>query len=598
MLPRVLLSWILAVTSILLAAAAPWAVTVPLPCPGNNCTQAINAALASCASYDSCTVSLQPGDYLLSGASAGQRIAVQGGLSNVVVQGAGQGATRLLLDDVATAIYIAGCSNMTFANFAIDSVRLPFTYARVASLGTTAGSPVGVVLEVNTTSGEYDFSPAAQARWPWLLQAQGLLSFDPVNRRIPPGATDIYALPPHALPVVVSGSPSGGLVNISLPTVPQGTLRVGDAVILRHVIYGSTSLEAHRGSGFTVQNVSLRSGAGMGVYGSFQRDISIAGLRIERVNGRPMSINADGVHFINCRGGPFSLRDSLLEGQGDDGLNVATTYVDIEDMGPSPDGSATTLRLGRWGSILPEGLLPLAANDTLVFLHRSDMTEVGRAVVASVSNRNGNVTLTGRIPSGVALLDLAYSLQSEADSVAVQRNTFTCNRARGSLLKARNLVASDNVYNFTSGPAAQAIPDGCDWFEGITLWNWTFANNSVRGGNWGGDAKPAMIYVASNAPIYVNGTPSDKACVVPCPAQPLHVGVTVRGNTFTTGAASGGAFSVVSAEGVLVADNVVQYEATGDMPSFDFNATAVLNASVSSNTCAGRPGGSCIVIGF
>ena len=598
MLPRVLLSWILAVTSILLAAAAPWAVTVPLPCPGNNCTQAINAALASCASYDSCTVSLQPGDYLLSGASAGQRIAVQGGLSNVVVQGAGQGATRLLLDDVATAIYIAGCSNMTFANFAIDSVRLPFTYARVASLGTTAGSPVGVVLEVNTTSGEYDFSPAAQARWPWLLQAQGLLSFDPVNRRIPPGATDIYALPPHALPVVVSGSPSAGLVNISLPTVPQGTLRVGDAVILRHVIYGSTSLEAHRGSGFTVQNVSLRSGAGMGVYGSFQRDISIAGLRIERVNGRPMSINADGVHFINCRGGPFSLRDSLLEGQGDDGLNVATTYVDIEDMGPSPDGSATTLRLGRWGSILPEGLLPLAANDTLVFLHRSDMTEVGRAVVASVSNRNGSVTLTGRIPSGVALLDLAYSLQSEADSVAVQRNTFTCNRARGSLLKARNLVASDNVYNFTSGPAAQAIPDGCDWFEGITLWNWTFANNSVRGGNWGGDAKPAMIYVASNAPIYVNGTPSDKACVVPCPAQPLHVGVTVRGNTFTTGAASGGAFSVVSAEGVLVADNVVQYEATGDMPSFDFNATAVLNASVSSNTCAGRPGGSCIVIGF
>lgn len=268
-------------------------------------------------------------------------------------------------------------------------------------------------------------------------------------------------------------------------------------------------------------------------------------------------------------------------------------------MAPSPDGSATVLRLGRWGSVLPEGLLPLAAGDTLVFLARRDMTEAGRAVVAAVSARNGSVTLTGRIPAGVELLDLAYSLQSEAATVAVERNTFSCNRARGSLLKARNLVATGNLYNFTSGPAAQAIPDGCDWFEGVTLANWTFANNTLRGGNWGGDRKPAMLYIASNAPIYVNGTPSDRSCVVPCPAAPLHVGVTVRGNSFTTSALSGGAFAVVSGEGVVVADNVVTFEeGEGAPPPFDFNGTGMLGSSCSANSCPGRPGGQCVVEGF
>jgi hypothetical protein len=226
------------------------------------------------------------------------------------------------------------------------------------------------------------------------------------------------------------------------------------------------------------------------------------------------------------------------------------------------------------------------------------MVEVGRAGVAAVSNSNGSVTLMGLLPTGVELLDLAYSLESAADSVAVVGNTFTSNRARGSLLKARNLVATGNVYNFTSGPAAQAIPDGCSWFEGITLENWTFSNNSVRGGNWGGDRQPSMLYIASSAPIYINGTPSDKACVVPAPAQPLHRGVVVSGNTFTVSAASGGAATVVSGAGVGVRGNTVLYEEGESMPEFDFQGAGLQNSSCGANVCSGRPGGGCVVYGF
>lgn len=575
-------------------AATRWSVAVPLPCPGNNCTSAINAALASCSTHDSCLVTLQAGTYLLTGASGGQRIVLQDGLSNVRLEGAGQGSTVIMLDDVATAFYVSSCTNVSFAQFSIDSVRVPYTYAHVSQLG----SDLGVTLEVNT-SDEYAYDTLAVARWPWLLEAQGLLSFDPVNRRIPPGATDLYALPPNALAVVVEGEPQpGGLLNISLPAAPRGHLTVGDAVILRHVIYGSTSLEAHRGSGFSVENVSLLSGAGMGVYGSLQRDISISGLRVERVNNRPMSINADGVHFINCRGGPFTLQDSLLEGQGDDGLNVATTYVDIEDISTTPDGMASVLRLGRWGAVLPEGLLPLATNDTLVFLHRRDMSEVGRATVAAISNRNGSVTLTGLLPEGVTLLDLTYSLQSMADYVSIERNTFSCNRARGSLLKARNLTAIGNMYNFSSGPAVQAIPDGCAWFEGATLHNWTFLNNSLRGGNWGGDRQPALLFISASAPTYINGTPSDKACTAPAPERPLHSGLEIRGNTFTTSLVSGGAASIFSGDGVDLIDNTVLYEDGAALPLFDFQGTALQNASCDDNACAGRPDGLCISTGF
>lgn len=59
----------------------------------------------------------------------------------------------------------------------------------------------------------------------------------------------------------------------------------------------------------------------MGFYGSLTRNIELASVAVAKREGRPMSITADAVHFSSCAG-DIVIRDSLFEGQGDDGLNV------------------------------------------------------------------------------------------------------------------------------------------------------------------------------------------------------------------------------------------------------------------------------------
>ena len=432
----------------------------------------------------------------------------------------------------------------------------------------------------------YPLDAAATARWPWLLSVQALTSFDAVNRRIPPGATDIFALPPHALTIKLVGPPAGGMQNI---TISPAALRLGDTVIARHVVYGATGVEAHFTDGLAVTDVALLAVAGMGVYTNHVRDVAVTRLTLERRGGRPMSINADGVHILNARGGAVTVRDCVLEGQGDDGLNVATAYVDVEAM-----HDARTLRLGRWGAVYSAGLLPLAANDSLVFLERATMSPRGAARVAAVA-ANGTVHLAEDAPAGAGVYDLVFSREAIADWVLVEGNTFSQNRARGALLKQPNLLARDNFFNWTSGPAAQAIPDGCQWFEGVALANWSFTGNAIVGGDYGGDAQSATLFVAASTPTFVNGSvPSDHACLA-LTSQPLHASLLVADNTFTVGAGRA-AFAVAAADGVAVRNNTVLYE--GAPPSADFVGVGVIGGVAEGNICPGRAGSACIATGF
>jgi hypothetical protein len=59
----------------------------------------------------------------------------------------------------------------------------------------------------------------------------------------------------------------------------------------------------------------------MGIYASLTSNIELSGVAVAKKAGRPMSITADAVHFSSCAGA-IVIRDSLFEGQGDDGLNV------------------------------------------------------------------------------------------------------------------------------------------------------------------------------------------------------------------------------------------------------------------------------------
>lgn len=576
----------------LLVLSHALAIHLPLPCADANCTSYLQRALDACSSAP-CTITLDAGTYALSGAPFNAssthpvvpRLSLTGAAGVALVgAGAGGGGTTLILDDISTTLYISDSANVSISGLAIDLARVPYTLARVVAL-----APRAATLEIDAAA--YAFDAAARARWPWLLQAQAVTSFDPANRRIPPGATDLFALPPNALAISVLGGPDArGALNLSIAT---GALRLGDTVIVRHVAYGATGLEAHRTRGLAVRDVSLLAVAGMGVFTELCGDIAIDGLRLERRGGRPMSINADGVHLTNSRGGSVAVRDCVLEGQGDDGLNIVTTYLDVESI----SADRTQLQLGKWGALFPAGLYPFEVNDTLVFVTRATMQERGAARVAAVSARNGTVTLAAPLPAGAGVYDLIYARECVADAVEVSRNTFSQNRARGALLKARNLVARGNFFNWTSGPAAQAIPDGCSWFEGVTLSNWSFVNNTIVSGDYGGDAERAHVFISASAPaVNASGAPLHGTCAAPA-GPPVHAGILVADNSFTVGAGRA-AFSVGAATGVVVRNNSVAYADGAPLPPADFVGLGLVDSAAEGNVCAARPGGACVVTGF
>lgn len=68
----------------------------------------------------------------------------------------------------------------------------------------------------------------------------------------------------------------------------------------------------------------------MGVVGAL-RNLDIRGLYVRKKGDRYGSLNRDGVHMNGLRG-KLTFEDSLLEGMGDDGLNIHNQNSEIVNV--------------------------------------------------------------------------------------------------------------------------------------------------------------------------------------------------------------------------------------------------------------------------
>lgn len=370
-----------------------------------NCTATFNAAIESCAGQPYCTVALAAAMYHLDGPTNGKRINING-QNNVAIVGIGP-ATVLLSDDISDPITINSGSNISFANFAIDMTRQPYTYGMVTAVGrgesTVTFDATQPMYTVNTTL------------WPWLNRAQGVLSYDPVRRAVAINATDIYALTDPLNITYISTTGTTAQFNIS------ATLKLNDYVIVRHQTYGANAFSAYGvAGGISWSNINLWAVAGMGILtDGCSGGITIDSFRIERVGDRPMSITADGLHLQNTRGGGISITNCVFDGQGDDGLNTPTLFDDItwissDRLSFVVEGRPNT---GGWGmSEIFYGVSLGLCTTSADALHRSvrDLTECDLSSFfagpsAPVVNAGDTVNFFNR--SSMALLGSAVARQ-------------------------------------------------------------------------------------------------------------------------------------------------------------------------------------------
>jgi hypothetical protein len=107
---------------------------VPANCTASNdCAQAIQSAVSSCAGQTPCDIILQAGVYNISGQpfSSVFEFANVPGLS---ITGAGPTETLLLMQNIFTLFLINACDGFTLAEFSVDNARTPFTLGVVESV--------------------------------------------------------------------------------------------------------------------------------------------------------------------------------------------------------------------------------------------------------------------------------------------------------------------------------------------------------------------------------------------------------------------------------------------------------------------------------
>jgi hypothetical protein len=452
-------------------------------------------------------------------------------------------------------------------------LRLPFTYGQVVA--SSGGSST---VQFSASGGLY---PVDTASFPWLLQAQGVLGYDPVKQRLAVNGTDIYALDN---PIAISySSPSGPAARLSIAVA----LPVGEWVILRHQTYSFNAFSFYSAQGISISNVTLWAVAGMGVFTDSCRDISLSGFRIAKAAGRPMSITADGVHFSNTKGGAIVIRDSLFEGQGDDGINVPTIFQAILSL--QPGSSSSSFQVNSPRSAAGPDVPLVGPGDTVNFFSRRSLAPLGTAVVQSLGpNRSVQLAPPG-LPAAVALYDLINCAGSYADSFELTGTTFRNNRARGALLKTSNMVARHNIFEGVSGSAIKTETDGCYWFEGHPVANWSVVENIIRDCNFGAAQLPADIIIDNYVPVFnAQGQPTSQCTSFIGTGSFVQAGLNISSNQFFSSFGKQ-SVSILSTKGLTLSNNVVSTTAGCAAAALDFSGQGVVTDSVSGNVCDGQP---------
>ena len=536
---------------------------IPPSCSASlSCTSMINAAIAACG-VSACAIELEAGIYILEGVEYGPRITVSGarGLS---ITGAGD--ATVLLSNISNVFSVLSSENVLFSSFAVDMERVPFTFGQVSSTNATAST-----VDFDATSTyrvELD-------RHPWLNRAQGVISFDVAKQRYGKG-TDIYAL---GDPIAITyPTPSGAsaqlLINTSLP--------LDEWVVIRHQTYGYNAFDVVESSAIQITNVTLWAVAGMGVYTDQCTDIVLDGLRVEKKENRPMSITADGVHFSNSRGGDITLRNCLFEGQGDDGLNAPTLFQYILAIA----GDRLSFQVGGRGT--SGAAVPfLKAGDTAQFFSRESLLPLGPPALVTSIGSNNTVILATPAPPNATVYSLINNAAEYASTLTVTDCTFRNNRARGALLKSSNVYAARNVFDGCTASAAKTETDGCYWFEGHPVSNWSFVDNKISEVNfWGG--LPDIV-IDNAVPVFKNGVPTTQ-CIPfsgAAPGAAVQRQLNISGNSIVQ-ISGESPIGVYSTDGLELRGNIIVRENGVAVPPFDFQGYGVVNAVVVGNECDGR----------
>jgi hypothetical protein len=311
----------------------------------------------------------------------------------------------------------------------------------------------------------------------------------------------------------------------------------GSQVALVHSMHFRPAILIQQSDNIHLQDVTIHSQPGMGIVAHRSSNIILTGLRIVPAPGSFISTTTDATHFTSCTG-LIRIEDSQFEGHGDDGTNIHNYYYSV----------AKAKSFGRYDLTLPvdthAGVLDYPdVGDSLDLVRADSLEPIKSLIVQSVAiyprEMRTEVAFNANLPDD---LDHYYVINTtRLPRVEIVGSSFLSHRARGVLIKTRNVLIERNLFFENTGTAVQIAAEG-GWREGVPSANVVIRNNRMIGNGRGAGA------IDGTSGIVVN-IGADKQDVAG-----LHRGLLIEGNAIE-GAGTDKCISISQADDVEIRYN-------------------------------------------
>lgn len=242
-------------------------------------------------------------------------------------------------------------------------------------------------------------------------------------------------------------------------------LCVGEQVCYRFFIYGCCDLSLNSVKRALIKNVHIQRASGMAlVISGRSRDVTLDRFTLKVADGSRelYASNADGIH-INGLGGYLKMTHCEFIGLGDDALNVHSVPGEISNVLGNNEFDIHQPYFNNFGP--PKyGKLPeywAEKGDVIEVYNKETFAKVGELTVEGYTEGKLKASQTeGELADGNLLINTAF-----CPSVHISDCTVKNTRARGFLIRTRNVIIENCYIYGMSLPAILITPDIVVWHE-------------------------------------------------------------------------------------------------------------------------------------
>lgn len=369
------------------------------------------------------------------------------GFKNFTLDG---GNSNFVFEDIMMPVALHNCENVTVKNFKFEAMNTQNCQAEIINSGDDW-------FEMRVTAGcdcfVKDGELYAGERGGENQKLRYFIECDGATGKLVSNAADYFFEKPEFSLEFIEKSR-----NVILAKGCKRKIVTGNTVVFASQTRKVCSILVDESHNTAVENVTLYSGIGMGVIAQNSDTVSISDFSTKLKDNRKYSINADGTHFVHCKG-KIHIKNSYFEGQLDDALNVHSIYLKVVDK----TDNAVIAEYGHFETV---GIDFIKSGSVVNSVDADTQLPIKQYTVTSVKHINTNyaeIAFAENIDD-INVGDLLDEVSWKPD-VIFENCTVKNNRARGILIASGGNTLIKNNYFSTPGAAILFQSDAKYWFE-------------------------------------------------------------------------------------------------------------------------------------